>query len=84
MWLAVVRPTETDFGIEANAIIWRAKSATPKEQSQELTSWTSFSFGEPSITLLPDGSLLATLWYVQDGIAGIRYVKLTTKERTRC
>jgi hypothetical protein len=77
VWLAVVRPTETDFGIEANAIIWRAKSAAPKGQSQELTSWTSFSFGEPSIALLPDGSLLATLWYVQDGVAGIRYVRLS-------
>ena len=75
----MVRPTETEFGIEANAIIWRAKSVAPKGQSQELTSWTSFSFGEPSLTLLPDGSLLATLWYVQDGVAGIRYVRLSIR-----
>lgn len=76
VWLAVVRPTETDFGVEANAIIWHAHTATQNGTSRDFKDWTDFSFGEPSITVLPDGTLLATLWYVQDGTAAIRYVKL--------
>lgn len=76
VWLAVVRPTETDFGIEANAILWRAGNATQNGTSSEFGNWTDFAFGEPSITILPNEELLATLWCIQGGVAAIRYVKL--------
>jgi hypothetical protein len=77
VWLAVARPTEGTFGIEANAIIWRAEMASESTASSEFKDWTGFSFGEPSITVLPDGGVLATLWCVQNGVAAIRYVRLT-------
>jgi hypothetical protein len=80
VWLAVARSTEADFRVEANAIIWRAQTATQNDTSRELKDWTDFSFGEPSIALLPDGILLVTLWCIQDGAASIRYVKVRIRK----
>lgn len=76
VYLARVKPTESDFGIEANEIIWRAETRTQKGSSGEHTEWQDFSFGEPSVTVLPDQTLLVTLWCVQPSGQGIRYVKL--------
>src|SRR5262249_2281434 len=76
VWLAVVRPTESHFGILANEIIWRAETRTQTGSSGEHAQWEDFSFGEPSITLLPDGTLLVTLWCIQPSGRGIRYVRL--------
>jgi hypothetical protein len=76
VWLAVVRPTDTDFGIEANEIVWRAPTPTQTGTSGEHTEWSDFSFGEPCVTLLPDGTLLVVLWCIEPSSSGIRYVKL--------
>jgi len=76
VWMAVVRPSEDDFGVESNDIVWRAQTRTQSGTSGEHTAWTDFSFGEPSVTLLPDGALLVVLWCVQPEGQGIRYVKL--------
>jgi sialidase-1 len=76
VWMAVVRPTETDFGIEANAIVWRSPTRTQDGTAGEFNDWTSYSFGEPAVVLLPDGTLLAVFWCVQNGIGAIRCVKL--------
>jgi hypothetical protein len=76
VWLARVRPTDNDFGIEANEIIWKAETRTQTGTSGEHTQWEDFSFGEPSITPLPDGTLLVTLWCIQPAGRGIRFVKL--------
>lgn len=76
VWLARVRPTPHDFGILSNEIIWRAHAATQSGSSGTHAEWEDFSFGEPSITLLPDGLLLATMWCSQPDGGGIRYVKL--------
>ena len=74
--LAVVSPTASDFAVQANEVIWTAATATRTGSSGEHGNWTDFAFGEPSITLLPDDTLLATLWFAQSGQYGIRYVKL--------
>jgi hypothetical protein len=76
VWLAEVRPTETDFGIETNEIIWRAETPTQRGSSGEHVQWEDFSFGEPSITSLPDGTFLVTLWCIQPSGSGIRYLKI--------
>lgn len=76
VWLALVNPTATDFGIETNEIIWRAETRSQSGSTGEHAQWEDFSFGEPSITVLPDGHLLATLWCVQPSGRGVRYVKL--------
>ena len=41
-----------------------------------IIEWSDFAFGEPSITVVPDGTLLVTLWCIQPSGQGIRYVKL--------
>jgi hypothetical protein len=80
VWLAVVNPTEHDFGIESNEIVWRAETRTQRGSSGDHTAWTDFSFGEPSVTLLPDGTLLVVLWCIQPAGQGIRYVRLQLRE----
>jgi hypothetical protein len=72
VWVAVVRPTADDFGIESNEIAWRAQTRTQSGSSGEHTDWTDFSFGEPSATLLPDGTILLVLWCVQPDGQGIK------------
>jgi len=76
VWLALVKPTESDFGVQTNEIIWRAEKKTQSGTSGEHSQWQDFSFGEPSVTLLPDNTLLATLWCIQPSGQGIRFVKL--------
>jgi BNR repeat protein len=76
VWLAVVRPTESDSGIEANEIVWRAETVVQRGSSAGHSSWQDFSFGEPSVTVLRDGTLLVTLWCVQPSARGVRYVHL--------
>ena len=79
VWLALVRPTESDFGVESNEIVWRAETRTQTGTSGEHTDWQDFSFGEPSVTVLPDATLLVTLWCVQPSGRGIRYTKIRMK-----
>lgn len=76
VWLAVVRPTDTDFGVETNEIVWRAETRTQKGTSGEHAEWSDFSFGEPSVTRLHDDTLLVTLWCIQPSGRGIRFVRL--------
>jgi hypothetical protein len=76
VWLAIVRPADTDFGIESNEIVWRAETRTQTGSSGEHAEWGDFSFGEPSITVLPSGTFLVTLWCIQPSGRGVRYVKL--------
>ena len=77
VWLAVVRPTDTDFGIEANELVWRAATPTQKGTSGEHTEWSDFSFGEPSVSVLSDETLLVVFWCIQSSGKGVRYLKLT-------
>ena len=77
VWMATVKPTETDFGIESNEIIWKAEKNTQSGMtSGGHSEWTDFSFGEPSVTVLPDDTLLVALWCSQPSGSGIRYLKL--------
>ena len=76
VWMAVVKPSEADFGIEANEIIWAGGKGTQSDSSGEHSDWRDFSFGEPSVTVLRDGTLLVALWCIQPTSRGIRYVKL--------
>jgi len=76
VWIAVVRPTVRDFGIESNEIAWRAQTRTQGGSSGEHSGWTDFSFGEPAVALLPDKTLLVVLWCVQPGGQGIRYQRI--------
>jgi hypothetical protein len=75
VWMALVRPTPEDFGIEFNEPIWRAATATVGGTSTKHSNWVDFAFGEPSTALLPGGDILTALWCVQPEGRGIRYVR---------
>ncbi len=80
IWLAVIRPGDSDFGIESNQVIWRAQTATQGASSGGHSEWRDFAFGEPSVTPLPDGALLVTFWCVQPDGQGVRFVKLAMRD----
>lgn len=75
VWLSVVKPTPSDFGVEHSDALWRAETATQSGTSGEHAEWTDFSFGEPAVAALPDGTFLMTFWCVQPSGRGIGYVK---------
>jgi len=77
VWLAIARPTDTDFGIEHNEIVWRAEQPTQSTTSSgELANWSDFSFGEPSAARLADDTWLIALWCIQPSGTGIRSVRV--------
>ena len=78
--LAIVRPTESDFGIETNELIFTAATATQTGQAAQDNEWCDFSFGEPSITLMPDQAVLVTYWCIEPDFQGIRSIRLRLKQ----
>jgi hypothetical protein len=76
----VVRPTADDFGVQSNEIIWHAAVPTQERGSLGHDNWTDFAFGEPSVTLLPDGTLVLVLWSIQPDGRGIAYVRFRLKD----
>lgn len=76
VWLAVAKPTESDFGIVTNQRIWAAEVAAQGTASTNHKDWTGFAFGEPSVTLLTGSTILITFWVLQPSGHGIRYIKL--------
>jgi hypothetical protein len=79
VWLAKVEPTASSFGILMNRRVWASEVASLAEGSADFKDWTSFAFGEPSVTPLSDGTILVALWAIQPSGQGIRFVKLRLK-----
>jgi len=50
--------------------------------SAQHAGWTDFAFGQPSVTLLHDGTMLLVLWCIQPDGSGIRYVKLCFESKS--
>lgn len=80
VWLALARPSDNDFGVAINERVWAAQIAAHDGAAGEFHDWTSFAFGEPSVTPLVDGTVVVTLWALQPSGHGIRYVKLRMQE----
>lgn len=74
--MARVRPTESDFGVVHDELIWRPERVRQSEGTADHSSWQEFAFGEPSAVLLPGGEVLVTFWTVQPTAQGIAYLKL--------
>lgn len=76
VWLALAKPKDNDFGIILNEPVWLAATATQNNSSGKSLNWTDFAFGEPSVTVLPDGGIIAAFWCIQPSGSGIGFVKL--------
>jgi len=74
--LAISRPTPEDFGIEIDRPVWQAENRTRSDTSGDHDNWQDYAFGEPSVTLLPDGAFLVAFWKIQPEERGIGYVKV--------
>ena len=78
--MARVDPSEDDFGVGYNELIWRAERVRQSEGEADHSSWQEFAFGEPAAVVLPDGEVLVVFWAVQPSGQGIVYVKLRLVE----
>lgn len=76
VWLALEKVNGTEVELLENEPVWVAQSITKSGTSGDFSQFTDFAFGEPSVVILPDGSLLVVLWYQQNGVNGIHYVRL--------
>jgi Neuraminidase (sialidase) len=77
VWLAVADPAESGFGILMNEIVWKAQTKARNElNTGGHSEWTGFSFGEPSVTVLADGTLFIVLWCMQPAESGIKYIRI--------
>ena len=74
--IAPVHPTQAGFGAAADQLVWAAPMATQHGTSAEHAEWTDFSFGEPAVAVLPDGTCLLVFWCIQPTGSGIRFVKM--------
>jgi hypothetical protein len=74
--LALARPTEEGFGLEADELVWRAETRTQHDSSGDHDAWGDFSFGEPSVCRLGDDTLLVALWCAQPSGCGIAWVRV--------
>ena len=79
VYLALAKPDKGGFHMTANEPVWQSQRKTYNGTSGEFTEWTDFAFGEPHVTVLPNGELLVCLWYDQGDKKGIRYVKLAVE-----
>ncbi len=74
--LAIAQPTVESFNLIADDYAWQATIPSQNQTSGKSTQWTDFAFGEPGVTVLPDGSVLVLMWCIQPDGAGVRFVKL--------
>ena len=80
VYMALGKPDKNGFNLIANECVWEAPRKTLGASGGEFDEWTDFAFGEPHVKLLPDGTLLACLWYDSGDKKGIHYVKLAIEE----
>lgn len=76
IWLAVAEPSAAGFGVAADEIIWNPAKVTRNGVSAEFSNWTSYSFGEPAVTVMPDETVLVVFWCIQPDGRGIGFVRL--------
>lgn len=74
--LALAKPTDRDFGLIHDELVWSAARPSQNNSSGKSTEWTDFAFGEPGVTALPNNQALVLYWCIQPDGAGIGYVKV--------
>jgi hypothetical protein len=74
--VAVVQPTEDDFGVQSDHLAWAAEIASQAGGSDGHDEWSKFAFGEPAPLVLDDSTIIVAFWVVQPSGQGIAYVRL--------
>jgi hypothetical protein len=74
---AIARPDETGFNVEFDGLAWSATSGFRGDiNDPQAIFWADFSFGEPAVEVLPDGSFFVVFWCHQKDVQGSRYCHL--------
>ncbi len=76
IWIARANPKDHNFGVESNEIVWAARRLSVALSATGHSDWRAFSFGQPSAVLLPDETLLLTLWSSGPSGGSIRFLKM--------
>ena len=76
IWLAVVKPTESQFTVECNQIVWRAETTTQTDSPLSILSGRTFRSVSRRSPFWTKSTVFVTLWCVQPSGRGIRYVRL--------
>jgi len=72
--LAIARPDHRGFNVEFDGLAWSAQSGFRGEvKDEEAIFWADFSFGEPAVEVLPDGSFFVVFWCHEKNVQGSRY-----------
>ncbi len=74
--MVLLKSTDGNVILIENEPIWKADCGTKNTEDIGFENWTDFSFGEPSVVVLPDKSILITLWYQKGNIKGIKYIQV--------
>ena len=74
--LAVVRPGIDSVEVLYDAQAWKAETSTKDGRGENFDNFTSYAFGEPQVSVMPDGTLLLVIWVDQPDGTGVRYVRL--------
>ena len=75
--LAVVKPAVDSVEVLYDAQAWKADTSTSDGRSADFENFTSYAFGEPQISIMPDGTLLLVIWVDQPDGKGVRYVRIS-------
>ena len=76
VWVAVIKPDENELNMIENAPVWTTSTGNTKgNDDNNFSGWTTFSFGEPQVIEMKDGTFLLALWYAENGINGVRSVR---------
>ena len=76
VWLAITKPGHDTVEVLHKARVWQAGVATKDGRGVNFDNFTSYSFGEPQISIMPDGTLLLVIWVDQPDGTGVRYVRI--------
>ncbi len=76
--MCLVTFTEDAWTVHYEGLLYDAKTSRQRSAEVEtgVDEFASFAFGFPTAIPLQDGTLLATHWYVEGGVCGIRWTKL--------
>lgn len=75
IWLAIAKPDENGLNLIDNLPIWTTIDGTKGDTPADFSGWTNFSFGEPHVKALNDGTYLLVFWQTDNGINYIKYVR---------
>ena len=78
--LAVCDPTEEDFGVQHDQLVWNALVRTQSDSSGDHGEWQDFSFGEPCVIRAEDDTVLLVFWCLQPDVRGVGFLRLELRD----